>query len=142
MRVIDLFDHGPEETVGKDDLLELAKAARSLDINPPNSGTAARTGILNLASGGGAAGSLYGVMSGATSPLTAMGGVAASLGGPALASNLLNRSLGQRWLSNQVLPQGVLSGAQALVNAQNAVGLEKPFGILGRPDDRRRIPAR
>jgi hypothetical protein len=132
---------------GLDELGQLARDARTVLTTPPNSGTAGRTNLLQMA--GGLAGGIGGALGGG--PIGAFGGAGigafsgAKIGelfGPTIASNLVNRRIPQTYLGNQLLPQGVLSGARALVNAQNAIGLERPFGILGPPDERRRIPAR
>jgi hypothetical protein len=104
---------------GTDDLLNLASAAKGVMRMPPNSGTASRLNVMNLAQGGGITGHFAGI-GGAT-------GAALGVGMPALASNLLNRRLGQSWLGNSLLNEGVLSGARALVNAAQAGN-----GILGR----------
>jgi hypothetical protein len=132
---------------GQSDLGQLAKDARSVLTTPPNSGTAGRLNVLQMA--GGLAGGIGGALGGG--PIGALGGAGvgafsgAKLGelfGPTIASNLVNRRLPQQYLGNQLLPGGVLSGARALVNAQNAIGLERPVGILGPTENRRRIPAR
>jgi hypothetical protein len=128
---------------GQSDLGQLARDARSVLTTPPNSGTAGRLNALGMA--GGLAGGLGGFFAGG--PMGAgIGAISGerlgSLFGPTIASNLVNRRLPQSYLGNQLLPGGVLSGARALVNAQNAIGLERPVGILGPADNRRRIPAR
>lgn len=132
---------------GQSDLGQLASDARSVLTTPPNSGTAGRLNALGIA--GGIAGGIGGAFSGG--PLGAWGGAGigafsgerlGNLFGPTIASNLVNRPLGQRYLGNQLLPQGVLSGARALLNVQGAIGNDRLPGILGRPDDRRRIPGR
>lgn len=125
---------------GQDELAQLARDARSVLTSPPNSGTAGRLNALHLA--GGIGGGALGLLAG--SPMAGVGGALAGVAGPAILSNLVNRRAGQAYLGNQLLGQGVLSGAQALVNAQ-AAGAGLPtmlHGILGPADDRRRLPAR
>lgn len=123
---------------GQDELGQLARDARSVLTTPPNSGTAGRLNTLQLAGAIGGGG--LGLLTGGT--MAGIGGALAGVAGPAGLSNLVNRRLGQAYLGNQLLPGGVLSGARALMNMQNAIGAERLPGILGRPDDRRRIPAR
>lgn len=122
-----------QRAMGQDELGQLARDARSVLTTPPNSGTAGRLNTLGLA--GGLAGGAYGLLSG-LSPMASIGHAAIGLAGPAILSNLVNRRAGQAYLGNQLLSRGVLSGAQALINAQAAAGLQTPHpmaGILGRP---------
>jgi hypothetical protein len=104
---------------GADDLLNLANTAKTVMRMPANSNTTSRMNVMNLAAGGGMTGHFAGI-GGTTGAVV---GVAA----PAVASQLLNRRLGQSWLGNSLLNEGVLSGARALVNAAQAGN-----GILGR----------
>jgi hypothetical protein len=96
---------------GQDELSSLATAARTIMRAPPNSGTAARQQVLGLPQaigiGGGAA--LGG-------PIGGMAGYFA----PGLASQILNRRLGQAWLGNSLLNEGVLTGARTLANVAQA----------------------
>lgn len=118
---------------GQSDLGSLASAATSMMRQPANSGTANRLQIMSLLSGaGGAAGFLAG-----GGPITSAGGALAGAALPSLASQFVNRGLGQAWLSGRMpgqslLNEGVLSGAQALVNAQKGFDSDKRRrGILG-----------
>jgi hypothetical protein len=104
---------------GTDDLLNLAQTAKGVMRTPPNSGTASRLNIMNLAQGGGLTGHFAGI-----------GGIAGAglgVGAPALLSRIINGRMGQAWLGNSLLNEGVLSGARALVNAAQS----QQRGILG-----------
>lgn len=103
---------------GANDLLNLANMSKTLFKMPPNSGTASRLNILNLAQGGGITGHFAGIGGAA--------GAGLALGVPAIAGRAINSRLGQAWLGNSLLNEGVLSGAAALVNAAQA-----GRGILG-----------
>jgi hypothetical protein len=104
---------------GTDDLLNLANTAKTVMRMPPNSGTASRLNIMNLAQGGGLAGHFAGI--------GGIPGAALGVAGPALASRFINGRLGQAWLGNSLLNEGVLNGARALANAAQAGN-----GLLGR----------
>jgi hypothetical protein len=121
---------------GQDEVAQLARDARSVLTTPPNSGTAGRLNALHLA--GGVGGGALGLLAG--SPMAGVGGAMAGIAGPAILSNLVNRRLGQAYLGGTLPGQcllngGVLSGAQALINAQAAAGLltGREGGILGNP---------
>jgi hypothetical protein len=118
---------------GQSDLGSLASAATTMMRQPPNSGTANRLQIMSLLGGGG----------GATAALMAgnpvLGGVSALAGAvaPTIASQFVNRGLGQAWLAGRLpgqslLNEGVLSGAQALTNLQRGFESDKRRrGLLG-----------
>jgi hypothetical protein len=97
---------------GTDDLVNLAQTAKAVMRMPPNSGTASRLNIMNLAQGGGITGHYAGIGGAA--------GAGLGVAGPALMSRFINGRLGQAWLGNSLLNEGVLSGARALVNAAQA----------------------
>jgi hypothetical protein len=123
---------------GQSDLGQLARDARSVLTTPPNSGTAGRLNALHLA--GGIGGGAVGLLTG--SPMAGIGGAVAGLAGPAILANLVNRRAGQAYLGGtlpgqRLLGGGVLSGAQALINAQQAGA-----GLLGPVDRRRALPPR
>ena len=127
---------GNEATVrGQSDLGNLASAGTAILRQPPNSGTANRLQIMGMLSG---AGGIGGFLAGG-GPLTSAGGAAIGAALPSLASQFVNRGLGQAWLSGRLpgqalLNQGVLSGAQALINAQKGFQTDRRRrGILGGP---------
>jgi hypothetical protein len=102
---------------GTDDLANLAGAGRTIMRQAPNSGTVNRAQVLNLPSALGFGAGAY-----TMNPFIGLGGWLA----PGLASQVVNRALGQRYLSGRLPGQGlfsrgVLSGAQALVNAQKGI---------------------
>lgn len=123
---------------GQSDLAQLARDARSVLTTPPNSGTAGRLNALRMAGAGGLGGLGYF----AGGPMAGMASAALGYAGPAILSNVVNRRLGQGYLGGtlpgqRLLGGGVLSGAQALINAQQAGAAQIP-GVLGLPNDRRR----
>jgi len=117
---------GADATVrGQSDLGSLASAATSMMRQQPNSGTANRMQIMGLLGG---AGGVAGFLSGG--PIIGTGAAIAGAAVPSLASQFVNRGLGQAWLSGRMpgqslLNEGVLSGAQALINAQKGFNSDK-----------------
>jgi hypothetical protein len=125
---------GAEATVrGQSELGSLANAGTAILRQPANSGTANRLQIMGMLSG---AGGIGGFLAGG-GPLTSAGGAALGAALPSIASQFVNRGLGQAWLGGRLpgqalLNKGVLSGAQALVNAQKGFDSDKRRrGILG-----------
>jgi hypothetical protein len=118
---------------GQSDLGSLASAGTAIMRQPGNSGTANRLQIMGMLSG---AGGIGGFLAGG-GPLTSAGGAALGAALPSIASQFVNRGLGQAWLAGRMpgqslLNEGVLSGAQALVNAQKGFTTDKrQRGILG-----------
>jgi hypothetical protein len=115
---------------GQSDLGSLANAAGAIMRQPPNSGTANRMQIMGMLSGAGGVGGFL-----AGGPIIGTGAAIAGAAAPSLVSQFVNRGLGQAYLSGRLpgqslLNEGVLSGAQALINAQKGYESRRPRGIL------------
>lgn len=92
-------------TTGQGDLNDLARVgAAFVRDQVPNSGTAQRTMMQNLLTGGALTGGGAAMM---VAPVTASITAALGLGGPRLAQTIYNSDMGKRYLTNQALDAAI-----------------------------------
>lgn len=114
--------------MGRGDMAELSRIGQAF-IRPSiaNSGTAERTMMANLLTGGGIGG---GAAILGADPVTAVGTAAATLAGPRVAQAAYNTPLVQRWLTNRLAqgsgPQFNRELAAALLAQQSVPALSAP----------------